>query len=47
MRKMIYYIDPREAVCVVMEKMNGGDLLDYVISRPEKAVSERQSEFQD
>ena len=35
----------RSTVCVVMEKMNGGDLLDYIMSRPERVITERQSNF--
>jgi serine/threonine protein kinase len=41
--KLLNVFENGEIVCVVMEKMNGGDLLEYVLTRPDKTISERQS----
>jgi serine/threonine/tyrosine protein kinase RAD53 len=43
--KLLNVFENGEIVCVVMEKMNGGDLLEYVLTRPDKTISERQSKY--
>lgn len=41
--KLLHVFEKSDVICIFMEILDGGDLVEYILTTPEKRISERLS----
>lgn len=45
--RLLQVYEKTDVICIFMEILDGGDLLEYILTKPDKKLSERLSELFD